>query len=264
MTAKPTLSPEILAAITKVASTGHLLVAMDFDGVLSPLVDRADDARPLPESAAAMEALSRLDSTTTAMISGRALASLRAAASPAAATLLVGSHGAEAWLGEAAPPLTLDADQQAALNQVRTVLHDISALAPGTVLEEKPAGIVLHTRMAADDVAEDAVTAAKEVLHKVPGVYLQDGKRVLEVTVVRAHKGEGLAFLRQATDATAVVFAGDDVTDEDAFAVLVGEDVGIKVGYGFTQAEFRVESPTDVSVFLEALFEARAAHLKGA
>jgi trehalose 6-phosphate phosphatase len=89
-------------------------------------------------------------------------------------------------------------------------------------------------------------------------VFLKTGKRVLETSVVNASKGEGLTFLRQITGATAVLFAGDDVTDEDALGRLEPGDVGVKVGLDFTQAEFRVEAPAHVAELLEALLQERS------
>ncbi|GAC1491639.1 MAG: hypothetical protein NVS2B15_11030 [Pseudarthrobacter sp.] len=172
-------------------------------------------------------------------------------------TLLIGSHGAEAWLGPGSSELTLDESQRLLLAEVRGVLEDIVEQAPGTLLEDKPAGVVLHTRLAEDDVAEDAVAAARSVLQERKGVFLKNGKRVLETSVVNASKGEGLTFLRQITGATAVLFAGDDVTDEDALGRLEPGDVGVKVGPDFTQAEFRVESPVHVAELLEALLQER-------
>jgi trehalose 6-phosphate phosphatase len=254
---KLTLSPELLAAVRRIAGTEQLLVAMDFDGTISPIVDHAGDARPLPRSAAAFAELTALPRTTTALISGRALDSLRAVASPPEETLLIGSHGAEAWLGPGSAPLTLDPEQLALLDEVRAVLREIVEVAPGTVLEEKPAGVVLHTRLAADDVAEDAVAAARTALQDRPGVYLKNGKRVLETSVVHASKGEGVDFLRQAAGATGVLFAGDDTTDEDALARLGQDDVGVKVGLDFTQAQFRVEAPVHIAELLEALLRER-------
>lgn len=254
---KLSLKPELLDAIRRIANTEHLLVALDFDGTLSPLVDRAEDARPLPRSAAALAELAELPRTTTALISGRALDSLRLVASPPAATLLVGSHGAEVWLGEGSHGLELDEEQRTTLAAVRDVLQEIVETAPGTVLEDKPAGVVLHTRMAKDDVAEDAVEAATRVLREYAGVYLKTGKRVLETSVVHASKGEAVEFLRQATGATAILFAGDDVTDEDALGRLMGDDVGIKVGLDFTQAQYRVEAPVHMAELLEALLRER-------
>lgn len=252
-----TLPPDLLEAVQRIAGTEHLLIAMDFDGTISPLVDHAGDARPLPRSAAAFAELSALPRTTTALISGRALASLRAVASPPDETLLIGSHGAEAWLGPGSAPLTLDPEQLEILADVRSVLESIVELAPGTLLEEKPAGVVLHTRLAEDDVAEDAVSAARAALQDREGVYLKNGKRVLETSVVHASKGEGVDFLRQATGATAVIFAGDDTTDEDALGRLGPDDVGIKVGLDFTQAQFRVEAPVHVAELLETLLRER-------
>lgn len=260
MTAEQTplsLSPQLLDAVRRIAETEELLVALDFDGTLSPIVDRAEDARPLPRSAAALEQLAGLPRTTTALISGRALDSLRVVASPPPSTLLIGSHGAEVWLGEGSLGLELDEEQRERLASVREVLAGIVNVAPGTLLEDKPAGVVLHTRLADDDVAEDAVEAAMTELKDRPGVYLKTGKRVLETSVVHASKGEAVEFLRQATGATAILFAGDDVTDEDALGRLLGDDVGIKVGLDFTQAPYRVEAPVHVAELLEALVRER-------
>lgn len=252
-----TLSPELLEAVREIAGTEQLLIAMDFDGTISPLVDHAGFARPLPRSAAAFKELATLPRTTTALISGRALDSLRSVASPPDETLLIGSHGAEAWLGPGSAPLVLDPEQLALLAEVRTILEGIVELAPGTLLEEKPAGVVLHTRLAADDVAEDAVAAARAALQDLAGVHLKNGKRVLETSVVHASKGEGVDFLKQATGATAVLFAGDDVTDEDALGRLGPGDVGVKVGLDFTQAQFRVEAPVHIAELLETLLRER-------
>ena len=251
------LSPDLLEALGRVAATEHLLVAMDFDGTMAPLVDHAGDARALPRSAAAFAALTELPRTTTALISGRALDSLREVAFPPEKTLLIGSHGAEVWMGPGSSKLELDQDRRELLADVRRELEGIVELAPGTLLEDKPAGVVLHTRLAANDVAEDAVAAARAALQDRPGVYLKSGNRVLETSVVHSSKGEGLAFLRQASGATATVFAGDDTTDEDAQASLLPGDVGVKVGLDFTQAQFRIEAPAHISELLEALLRLR-------
>ncbi|MFF1253676.1 trehalose-phosphatase [Pseudarthrobacter sp. NPDC058329] len=255
---KLTLAPELREALRRIAATDHLLVAMDFDGTMAPIVGHADDARPLPRAATAFAGLAALPRTTTALISGRALASLRAVASPPVDTLLIGSHGAEAWLGPGSTGLTLDQDQKVLLAEVRTILAEIAAEAPGTMLEDKPAGVVLHTRLAEDDVAQDAVSAARSLLQDRKGVFLKDGKRVLETSVVNASKGEGVTFLRQVTGATALLFAGDDTTDEDALARLGPGDVGVKVGLDFTQAQYRVEAPVHVAELLEVLLHERS------
>ena len=250
---------DLAAAVGRACRTEHLLVAMDFDGTLSPLVARAEDARPLPAAAAAFAAVAGLPRTTTALISGRALASLRAVASPPAGTLMIGSHGAEVSLGHGAPPLMLDEHATHLLAQVTGIVQDLVAAYPGTVLEKKPAGVVLHTRLAEDDVAAVAVEEAHRKLDGLDGAHVSEGKRVLEVSVVRADKGQGLRQLQEVSGATAVIFAGDDVTDEHGFAALGPSDVGVKVGQGPTEAAFRIGSPEDVPALLELILAARSA-----
>jgi trehalose 6-phosphate phosphatase len=65
--------------------------------------------------------------------------------------------------------------------------------------------------------------------------------------------------LREHVGATAVLYAGDDVTDEDGFARLRGDDIGIKVGEGETAAQFRVADPATVAQVLTLVAQARAA-----
>lgn len=245
-------------AVVRVGRTARLLVAMDFDGTMSPLVSHADDARPLPEAAAAFAALTALEGTTTALVSGRALASLRAVASPPERALLVGSHGAEVWLGPDSPALTLSPAQEEALALARRCLESAVAAHPGTAAEQKPAGVVLHYRLASERHGQEAVDAVRAELAGRPGLFLSEGKMVLEISVVQANKGESIAMLRAVTGATAVVFVGDDVTDEHAFAALEPGDLGIKVGPGDTAAGIRVDSPQQVPAVLELLLSTRS------
>ncbi|WP_258067165.1 trehalose-phosphatase [Arthrobacter sp. GMC3] len=251
------LSAELRDAVARVAHTPHLLVAMDFDGTMAPLVSRAEDARPLPGAAAAFASLAELESTTTALVSGRALASLRAVASPPVQTLLVGSHGAEVWLGQDSPGLELTEQQKRVLGKAQSVINEAVAQHPGTTVENKPAGVVLHYRQATPEAGQSAVAQVRKALEQETGLFISDGKMVLEISAVNANKGQSLQLLRKATGATAVIFAGDDVTDEHAFAALNPGDVGIKVGQGATKAPFRIGSPEDLPALLELLLATR-------
>jgi trehalose 6-phosphate phosphatase len=158
-------------------------------------------------------------------------------------------------------PVALDPDQMRALDALHAAFNDVASKAPGTWVEEKPAGRVLHTRQADAEVAAAAIIAARDKLAARKDIFLKDGKQVLEGSVVHATKGEGLAFLRQVTEADAVLFAGDDVTDEDGFAALKGGDVGIKVGDGETAAGCRVGGPEDIADAMALLVRLRSAHL---
>lgn len=256
------LSPELLSALATAAATEHLLVALDFDGTMSPLVDRAEDARALPGSAAALRELAQLPRTTTALISGRALDSLRLVASPEPETLLIGSHGAETWTGPGGAPLELTESQTEILRRATSAVQKVVDAHPGTLLELKPAGVVLHTRTAETETARAANAAARGELSALDGVKLTDGKDVLELSVVQADKGKGLQSLRELSGATAVVFAGDDVTDEHALKTLNVPDVGIKVGEGETAAHYRITSPEELVRVLQELVTLRSAGVR--
>lgn len=254
-----TLPAELAKALDRVAGTEILLVAMDFDGTMAPLVDRAEDARALPRSAKAFAQLAVLPATATALISGRAMDTLRMLASPGEETLLIGSHGAETWTGPGGKPLELDPAARELLAQATDVVTEVVGAHPGTHLETKPAGVVLHTRTAAPDIAAAATETVLSRLNELDGLSVTEGKQVVECSVVHSDKGQGIGKLRDLTGATAVLFAGDDVTDEHAMAVLGPEDVGIKIGPGESQAGYRLDSPEQVQDMLETLLQLRAA-----
>lgn len=252
------ISPGLEHALERLCRVEQLLVAMDFDGTMAPIVAKAEDAQALPETAAAFRTLSTMPGIVTALISGRALASLRAVASPPEETLLIGSHGAETWLGPQTEPLRLSSAQQDRVRSVVDVLRQVCGAHQGTTVEIKPAGAVLHTREADDDVALAAVSAATALLQQL-GIAAHEGKRVLEASVLRADKGQGLGRLREASGAEAVLFAGDDTTDENAFKVLGDLDVGVKVGAGPTAAGYRIDSVDGTAELLQTVIRLRKA-----
>jgi len=246
---------DLSTALAGPARASTLLVALDFDGVLAPIVQDPATSRPLPGSAAAVRALADLPGTTVAMLSGRALADLREVSGFAPPVRLVGSHGGEFDDG----PLVLTAEQQAAKDVLAAAVQDVVAGEPGVRLEGKPAGIVVHVRGADPAVGERVLDAVRGGPARLPGVEATAGKAVLEMAVVQVSKGAAVDSLRERLGADAVLFIGDDVTDETAFARLRPGDVGIKVGDGETAAGYRVGTPEDVTAVLEELLAARRA-----
>ena len=245
--------PELGAALRRVARIPRLLVASDYDGVLAPIV--ADPARafPLPGAVETLRALAALPDTTVAAVSGRARGDLAAVSGlPADEVLLVGGHGAE--LGDG---VRLDPAQAALRARLEAALRKIAEDRTGVRVEHKPASVVLHTRTAARDVATSATDAVLAGPATWPRVHVTTGKEVVELSVVATHKGAAVEALRARSGAGAVVFLGDDVTDENAFAVLGEGDVGVKVGPGPTRARFRVADPAAAVRAIEVLLRAR-------
>lgn len=251
------------AALQRLAQTDVLLVALDFDGNISVHVDDPEAAGPLPEAAEAVEALSALDDTSVAYVSGRAIESLVEVSGAGDHILLAGSHGGEYRMEVGAPPLSLSEEELGTVARLGAILHEVAARHPGTAVETKPAGHALHLRNAADDVALDAQhEVRRRVLSELPGVTARPGKDVEEFSVLAATKGDAIDRIRAHVEATGIYYSGDDRTDEDAFRELRDGDVGVKVGPGETLAPFRVPAPVDVAVLLTRLAELRAAHIR--
>jgi trehalose 6-phosphate phosphatase len=251
---------DLEAALVRLAETEHLLVALDFDGTLAPFVDNPDDSRAIPEARDAVAALLEVSHTTVAYVSGRAVDSLQRASGSIDGILLVGSHGAEYRFDgvDTHPPLS--ESDRAGVQTLSALLSSVSAANPGTWVESKPAGFALHTRGLATDAVRAATDAARHAVAETDlPVTERDGKDVLEFSILSVTKGDALRHLRDYTGATAVLYAGDDVTDEDGFAALGEGDLALKCGEGDTRADFRVASPSAVAAVLAKLAEDRAA-----
>ena len=95
--------------------------------------------------------------------------------------------------------------------------------------------------------------ALREAQAELDDLTIREGKNVLEFAVRSTTKGEALEHLRRYTAADAVFFAGDDVTDEDAFDALQADDLGVKSGPGPTLAPFRVAGPEQIAHVLSAV-----------
>ncbi|MCA9299863.1 MAG: trehalose-phosphatase, partial [Phycisphaerales bacterium] len=212
--------------LTEIATVPILLVATDYDGTISPIVD--DPSKAVPDRAAlvALRMLASLPQTHVAVISGRGLADLAALTGLPEDVHLVGSHGSEFDLDYAT---ALPREAQALRRRLAEDLRVIASSAPGLELEEKPASVALHFRRASEADGEAALRDALAGPGALEGVFTKHGKKVVEFTVVATSKGEALQTIRHRCGASAAIFVGDDVTDEDAFAQLHGPDLGIKV-----------------------------------
>lgn len=254
------------ARIRDLASSDSLLVALDFDGCLAPFNADPMKARMLPESHRALATLAQLPHTDLALISGRKLPHLVQLAEPPVGTYLAGSHGAERGHVESngrinLTPARLSDSEQTLLARLRNDLEQIADAHPGTWLEFKDISVSLHTRGITDrSVASAAMAAAETGPATLQGVRRRPGHEVLELAVVQITKGDALSDFQNLMNPTRTLYAGDDVTDEDAFAILREPDLSIRVGEGETVAQVRLADPQAIAVFLTDLVSQRQKH----
>jgi len=256
------IGPDLVDALDRLAATeGLVMVATDFDGVLAPLVDDPSASRTTPRSARALARLARRPGSQVrlALVSGRDLETLASLSHAPSGTLLIGSHGAEhgevSADGVVRHELALTEGQTSLLQRITDGLEEIAARHTGVWVERKPTASVLHTRRSTHDGATQATEAARGLAERL-GVGALEGKDVVELQVVDTSKGKAVDALRTELGAGAVLYVGDDVTDEHAFAVLTPDDVAVKVGPGETIAEHRVSSTKSVGLLLEHLARA--------
>ena len=251
--ANQALPSSLSARLHELAHRHPLLVALDFDGVLAPLGDDPAAVTPLPEAVAAIQRLVA-HGIPVAVVSGRDLASLSSVAQIGPGVLMVGSHGDE-WAEPARLEVShadLDANADV-VHAAAVAAHRVAAAHPGAWVELKRSSVAVHVRRMPSHLRAAALAAARQALHGIPGVRLLPGTDVLEATTTPADKGVAVQTLRAMSGAAAVIFLGDDVTDEAAFARLGPGDLGIKVGDGDTRAAERIPDCTAVTHVLRTL-----------
>ncbi len=200
------------------AGSGTVLIALDIDGVLSPIVEQPGRARIPRRTREALLRLSRIPGVELAFITGRAADS---------AELMLGdlpgwravSHGLVVYRGGEPPPDPGMSDQE------RTALHEFRGwigenLPDGVRVEHKPTSTAIHFRELDARSPEEAsrlFELARQAAGGRPGLTVRDGRLVLEVGVL-GHKDAALLRIAGLTGAATTAFAGDDVTDEPAIA----------------------------------------------
>lgn len=242
-------------ALGRLATTPRLLVALDFDGTLAPEVDAPMEARALPDALVAIRRLAAAEATHVALVSGRDLASLGAISETPDEVLLVGSHGIEVRVDGHETSLT--DDEVDARRRLSEAVHAAAAGHDEVFVEEKPAGLALHTRLADEATTTAVHSAARLAVGELDGIHERTGKNVLEFAVRPTGKNDGIDRLRDIVGATGVLYAGDDVTDEDGFLALGDGDLALKVGPGESRAGYRVADPQAVAALLLELADLR-------
>ena len=255
------ISSDLREALAAFASQEKILIALDFDGTLAPLVDDPEASRMIAPARQALEQLTALSGVTVAIVTGRAIDSVKRVADPLKKWFLVGSHGIEVLSpGEIThyeTPWLVPDDLTEAFDSVVTA-H------PGTRLEHKPFGLALHTRGVEQPVAQAAESAAHQVCDAWGGdLVVRTGHGIVECSIQEATKGDGIEEIRRRLRPSAVLFSGDDRTDEDGFTVLEANDVGIRVGGGETIAPYRLSDAGAVAEALWFIHDQRASMESG-
>ena len=252
-----------LAALLR--APARALIALDFDGTLSPIVDDPAAARA---HAGAVDALSRLAplAGTVAVITGRA--------APAAVELggldrvpgliVLGQYGRQRWESGTLTSPPVPPGVEAARQQLPEVLA-VAGAPDGIWTEDKDDALAVHTRRAAEpEQTLDRLRGPLAELADRTGLAVEPGRMVIELRPPGSDKGRALKTLTRARSAAAVMYCGDDLGDEPAFRAVAELRVqgipGLAVCSGSTEvtalaelADLVVDGPDGVVALLDAL-----------
>lgn len=244
--------------------TGRLVLLLDFDGTLAPIVPEPGEASMPDATRAALDRLRERPGVEVAVVSGRGLADVRErAAIPGIA--YAGNHGMEI---EGPGLHRIHPEARAArphLERVRDELAPFLAAVPGAILEDKDLTLTVHYRKVAAGEVPRVRAAVLRAAGEHPGLHVTEGKMVLEVRPrVAWDKGRAVLFLLEQMRPPAgapVLYLGDDTTDEDAFRALAergdpGEGVIVADPVPeSTAARSYLREPHEVAALFAALAE---------
>ncbi|WP_440007883.1 trehalose-phosphatase [Halomicrococcus sp. SG-WS-1] len=257
------LGEHLYALVDRLCEADGLLVLLDFDGSLAPIVEDPDAAALPEETREAVVDLRDAPNVQVGIVSGRELADLRERVD-VDGVAYAGNHGLELWADgeEQVNPTAreLREDVDAVVETVESELADVD----GAFVEEKGVTATVHYRRASEDAVPDVKDAVREAAADVDDVRVTAGKSILELRPdVDWDKGRATDWLSDRfvpdDEEWLSLYLGDDRTDEDAFDVLADADspgVGIKVGHEPpTVAEYRVDDHVGVHATLRWLVD---------
>lgn len=224
---------------------------LDFDGTLTEIVATPDRVRIEPALLETLRELHAASDGALAVISGRPVADLDRYLAPLRLPA-AGMHGLEWRAADGRVRRKRHGDPGA--GGLRDRLDGLAEADTRLLLEDKGAALALHYRGAPEREAE-LRSMMTEAVKGLAGYRLLCGKMVLELLPEKSGKGRAIEAFMEHTPyrGRRPVFAGDDVTDEDGFAVVASMGgITIKVGDGPSSAAHR--APT-VNAFLAWLRE---------
>lgn len=240
-----------------------LVLLFDIDGTLCELMPTPDLVRMPDETQTLLRQFTTIPGVTVAFVTGRSVADARRIVCLENVTIY-GNHGSEIGM----PGGTIHVDDVAragassvhdAVRALELGVHDLD----GVWVENKRYSLSVHYRAADDDIMNRLRARVRGVAERF-GLRMTEGNCVLELrSPGAANKGDAvLSLVRETSLAAAtpvsVVFAGDDLTDEDAFRALRAYSpavVTINVGGRVREsaAEFQVPNPGALRAWLTRL-----------
>ncbi|HEY4651088.1 MAG TPA: trehalose-phosphatase [Pontibacter sp.] len=252
--------PSALDALPALLQGKKPAVFLDYDGCLTPIVPKPEQAVLSEEMKATLQQLAQ--HCFVAIVSGRDRANVQQLVQ-LKELYFAGSHGFDIMgpdgrhtePGGARQVLpALDAAEHELTRELQTIA--------GVLVERKRYAIAVHYRNVPQALEAQVKATTETILARHPQLKQGAGKKIIELKPnLDWHKGKAVLWLLEEmhlNNAEVIpVYIGDDITDEDAFAALQGRGIGILVGEHDEQtaATYRLENVAEVQQFLSRIVE---------
>ena len=235
---------------------GALILLSDFDGTLSPIVGRPEDARLPGRTRQVLASLARHPAARFGVVSGRGLRNVaRLVRVPGAA--YAGCHGLDIAHRRLRFRHPRAVKLRPLLRRASRFLKDRTRQIPGVLVEAKGLTVSLHYRLADPATAPALRRLVGRAVGQAPGLEMLKGKKVLELRPrVGWGKARAVALMGDwlaaslAGPSPLTIYLGDDETDEEVFRALGDRAITVAVGHRRTAATFRLDDPSAVQTFL--------------
>lgn len=225
---------------------------LDFDGTLAEIAPAPDLVTFFPETRHILESLTGSFSGAVAIVTGRNISEIDGHLAP----LKLPVAGLYGLVHRTAAGDIVDFPIAGkALARASAELKKMVEQHPGLLLELKGQTIALHYR-SRPDLGAACHEAVRNAVRGRPGLKMIEGKMVVEITPSGAGKGRAVRdFLRESPFVgRRPIYAGDDVSDEDAFATVHAlGGTAIKIGPGPTAAGYRADHIPQLLTWLDAV-----------
>ncbi|KAG9141877.1 hypothetical protein Leryth_009253 [Lithospermum erythrorhizon] len=262
---------DMFEEIIKASNGKQIVMFLDYDGTLSPIVDDPDRAFMSDAMRATVRKLARY--FPSAIVSGRCrdkvysfvrLAELYYAGSHGM-DIKGPSKGSKYKKGNQGVLFQPASEFLPMIDEVYKELLDKTQSTPGATVENNKFCVSVHFRRVDEKKWSELAQQVKSVMKEYPQLRLTQGRKVLEIRpTIKWDKGKALEFLLESLGYANCadvfpIYIGDDRTDEDAFKVLRerGQGFGILVSKvpKETNASYSLEEPSEVMVFLRRLVQ---------
>ncbi|WP_421725901.1 trehalose-phosphatase [Bauldia sp.] len=249
--------------ILNAADGKQIAFFLDYDGVLSPIVERPELAVLSPDMRETLERLA--DAFTVALVSGRDLDDLKGLVG-IDRPFYAGSHGFSiSGPGGFSQKVEQGTEFIPVLDQAEQSLRSATQKIEGVLIERKRLSLAVHYRLVNPAEVPNVEAIVKEALAAFPDLRVNSGKMVFDLQPdIDWNKGKAVLWLLDAlglhSSTILPIYIGDDLTDEDAFRALRGTGIGVVVkgAQRPTAAQYALDNTEQVGQFFRAVMTARS------